>query len=69
MNDAAENRRISRELPQAFTVPQLARLVRQMRQAQNRYFDERSRENLDASKAIERTVDEALRRILDPSLF
>jgi uncharacterized protein YqgV (UPF0045/DUF77 family) len=41
-----------------------ARLVRQMRFTQQRYFDTRSEEALEQSKALEKQVDKSLEAIL-----
>jgi arsenate reductase-like glutaredoxin family protein len=47
------------------TLDELAALVRQMRQAQNEYFRERSPQYLNLSKELERRVDRAVADILD----
>jgi hypothetical protein len=45
-------------------------MVVKMREAQRRYFRTRSRADQDASKALEKKVDDALREYLNgPSLF
>jgi hypothetical protein len=41
-----------------------ARLVWQMRQAQKKYFKERTQSGLRASKELERKVDEELQQII-----
>ncbi len=54
------------------TLEELARLVRQMRHAQSRYFRDRSQQNLLESKDWERKVDQAVAAVLDekgPGLF
>ena len=53
------------------TLDELARLVRQMRDAQRAYFRERSPQALSVSKELERRIDRAVANILDtqPRLF
>ncbi|WP_422930069.1 hypothetical protein [Singulisphaera sp. PoT] len=49
---------------------ELALLVRQMRQAQNRYYRSRKPEDLETSRRIERRVDLECAAIIDqPMLF
>ena len=51
------------------TTTQLARLVRDMRSAQNRYFRDRTSERLRESMDLEKLVDRKLGDILDRPLF
>ncbi len=47
------------------TLEEFAKLVREMREAQNAYFRNRTRDNLEKSMAIEKRVDEETSQILD----
>lgn len=47
------------------TTIELARCVREMRQAQKAYFKERTLESLDESKLLERQVDKTVKEILE----
>jgi hypothetical protein len=48
------------------TLQQLARLAREMREAQRIYFRSRTPEALERSKSLERRLDVAVKEILDP---
>lgn len=48
------------------TVVELARLALETREAQRRYFRERTPEALERSKALEKRLDAAVKEILDP---
>ncbi len=57
-------------MSESHSLRSLARLVGEMREAQRRHFRTRSQGDLDASKALERRVDQAVREVLEqPSLF
>ena len=46
-------------------IDELARLVRQMRDAQRTYFRERSPQSLSFAKELERRIDRAVSDVLD----
>lgn len=55
-----------------WTIEELAGLARRMREAQRRYFRERTPGSLEESKRLERELDRATAEVLDPrppSLF
>lgn len=47
----------------------LARLVKEMREAQRAYFKSPQRETLVRSKGLEARVDAAVKEVLEPGLF
>lgn len=54
------------------TLQELAKLAKSMRDAQKKYFRDRSPQNLNVSKDWERRLDTAVAEVLDekgPSLF
>ena len=50
------------------TAQELARVVRDMRAAQGRYFRYRRPDDLERSKALEKQVDRAVEQILNPQM-